>query len=132
MRRLYQLILYAHPRGFRERFGAEMICVFDDAVQTEGGLRLVADGMRSLLRQRVLRIPLAGTIMQKPADDANVSGSFLVGHHPERLKNISRYFRCCHFLQSLHCWLRFNRGRAHAFDAASTNLCKRNQTVASS
>lgn len=61
MRRLYQLILWAHPPAFRERFGAEMLCLFDDAVLREGELRLVVDGTVSLVRQQAfsLYMPLS-------------------------------------------------------------------------
>lgn len=55
MRRfLYHALIALHPPRFRERFGDEMLCVFDEA----GGdrtVRLFADGVLSLLRQWLLR-----------------------------------------------------------------------------
>lgn len=55
MRRfLYRALIALHPPRFRERFGDEMLCVFDEA----GGDRTVglfADGVLSLLRQWLLR-----------------------------------------------------------------------------
>ena len=55
MRRfLYRALIALHPPRFRERFGDEMMCVFDEA----GGdrtARLFADGVLSLARQWLLR-----------------------------------------------------------------------------
>jgi hypothetical protein len=66
-----------------------MLCVFDDAIQTEGAFRLVVDGAASLLRQRVFRLQLAERTTQKPAACPDIFGSFLVAPQPGRLK-ISR------------------------------------------
>jgi hypothetical protein len=55
MRRfLYRALIALHPPCFRERFGDEMMCVFDEAGR-ERTVRLFADGALSLLRQRLLR-----------------------------------------------------------------------------
>lgn len=53
MRSLYKWLLQMHPKSFRERFGEEMLCTFDDGRATEGALRLMLDGFVSLLRQWV-------------------------------------------------------------------------------
>jgi pimeloyl-ACP methyl ester carboxylesterase len=55
MRRLYRWIVGAHPQAFRQRFENEMLCVFDEALTTEGAFRLIFDGIMSLLRQRLFR-----------------------------------------------------------------------------
>lgn len=55
LRLLYLRLLQLHPACFRERFGHEMMSIFD---HTEGGIaraRLVADGLVSLTRQWMLR-----------------------------------------------------------------------------
>ena len=55
MRRfLYCALIALHPPRFRERFGDEMMCVFDEAGR-KGTVRLFADGVLSLLRQWLLR-----------------------------------------------------------------------------
>lgn len=55
MRNVYRWILAAHSRAFPERFEEEMLCVFEEALGTEGGLPLMMDGIISLLRQRIFR-----------------------------------------------------------------------------
>src|SRR5437870_3071693 len=55
MRRVYKLLLQMHPKAFRERFGAEMLCIFEDGVETEGAFGMLLDGIVSLLRQRIFR-----------------------------------------------------------------------------
>jgi uncharacterized membrane protein len=50
-RLLYRLLLRLHPPRFRERFSAEMLCVFDELAAERGGLSLLADAMGSLGRQ---------------------------------------------------------------------------------
>ncbi len=47
---LYQCLIRLHPREFRERFGDEMLCIFDEAFP-HGGSLFVADGFASLARQ---------------------------------------------------------------------------------
>lgn len=51
----YSLLLRMHPAAFRERFGDEMLQVFDDAFESRGWVWLLADVAASLGRQRVLR-----------------------------------------------------------------------------
>jgi len=54
MRWIYILLLRLHPRPFRQRFGDEMLGIFD---QSSEKISLMADGFLSLLRQRTLRQP---------------------------------------------------------------------------
>ncbi|HKQ86519.1 MAG TPA: hypothetical protein VJS43_07065 [Candidatus Acidoferrales bacterium] len=51
---IYCCLIRLHPREFRERFGDEMLCVFDEA-QHAGEATFLADGVGSLARQWVLR-----------------------------------------------------------------------------
>ena len=50
----YRCLIRLHPRAFRERFGDEMLSVFDDAGHLAGAAFL-ADGLGSLARQWILR-----------------------------------------------------------------------------
>jgi hypothetical protein len=52
--RLYRGLVGLHPRAFRERFGAEMLCVYDEADRGERR-HLLTDGIVSLARQWVAR-----------------------------------------------------------------------------
>jgi hypothetical protein len=52
--RLYRWLVCLHPPAFRERFGEEMLCVYDDAEPGERP-RLLTDGVLSLARQWVAR-----------------------------------------------------------------------------
>lgn len=54
-RYLYRCLLGLHPFAFREQFGAEMLCIYDDASPAGGALLLLADAFQSLVRQWVLR-----------------------------------------------------------------------------
>jgi hypothetical protein len=51
--RLYRWLVRLHPPKFRERFGAEMLCVYDEADSGERP-HLVVDGLVSLVRQWVV------------------------------------------------------------------------------
>lgn len=51
----YRSVVRLHPRVFRDQFGEGMLWIFEDAAKTHGALRLLGDGMFSLLRQWVLR-----------------------------------------------------------------------------
>ena len=55
VRSLYILLLRLHPLLFRERFGEEMITVFDETARTSSGVPLLVDAALSVWRQRVLR-----------------------------------------------------------------------------
>jgi len=52
--RFYRWLVRLHPSSFRERFGAQMLCVYDEAGRGERP-RLLADGVASLVRQWVAR-----------------------------------------------------------------------------
>jgi len=54
MRSLYHALIELHPARFRDRFGDEMLCVFDEAGRDRAP-RLFADAVLSLLRQWLLR-----------------------------------------------------------------------------
>jgi hypothetical protein len=49
-RMTYRLILRVHPGPFRERFGKEMLWIFDEECQGGAG-RLLVDGALSAVRQ---------------------------------------------------------------------------------
>ncbi len=51
-RRLYILLLRLHPKAFRQRFGDEMLGIFDQSAQKRS---LLADGFVSYFRQWMLR-----------------------------------------------------------------------------
>jgi hypothetical protein len=51
-RRLYILLIRLHPRAFRQRFGEEMLGIFDQSAQKSS---LLADGFVSYFRQWTLR-----------------------------------------------------------------------------
>jgi hypothetical protein len=48
----YRLVVRMHPRMFRERFGEEMVWIFDEERRRGGGARVFFDGVVSLARQR--------------------------------------------------------------------------------
>src|ERR1700732_3276345 len=50
----YRCVVRLHPRVFREQFGHEMTWIFEEATETHGALRLLGDGVVSLIRQWVL------------------------------------------------------------------------------
>jgi len=50
---LYRCLIRLHPRAFRERFGDEMLCIFDEGLPLGCGL-FIADGFASLARQWLL------------------------------------------------------------------------------
>lgn len=55
LRRLYRCALRLHPRGFRRRFGDEMLSIFDHEQAGLAAFRLLLDGLVSLTRQWTLR-----------------------------------------------------------------------------
>jgi hypothetical protein len=55
LRPLYRCVLRLHPSGFRTRFADEMLSIFDHASGNAATVRLLADGLISLLRQWALR-----------------------------------------------------------------------------
>jgi hypothetical protein len=69
---LYRILVHSHPRQFREQFGDEMLSIFEE-VAPESSTALIADGVSSLLRQRIARSNL-----WKMACGAAIS-AFLIG-----------------------------------------------------
>jgi hypothetical protein len=51
---LYRFLICLHPREFRERFGEQMLCVFDEGGEP-GAATCLLDGCVSLARQWLLR-----------------------------------------------------------------------------
>jgi hypothetical protein len=51
--RAYRLILRIHPPCFVERFGDEMLWIFEEERQRGATLRLLFDGILSVVRQRL-------------------------------------------------------------------------------
>jgi hypothetical protein len=74
IRVVYRLLICLHPRAFRERFGDEMLSVFDEGGQP-GGAAYVLDGCSSLARQWLLRSGL-----WRWAVGAGVTALLIVGY----------------------------------------------------
>lgn len=53
-RLLYRCLILLHPSWFKDQFGDEMLCIFDESPQRET-LPLLGDGLVSLIRQWLLR-----------------------------------------------------------------------------
>ncbi|HWR51234.1 MAG TPA: hypothetical protein VN428_09015 [Bryobacteraceae bacterium] len=66
IRLLYVGLIRLHPRQFRSRHGEEMLSAFDDAALdgSAGRLRLLGDGLASLVRQWMLRPAAQGAVAQ--------------------------------------------------------------------
>ncbi len=58
MRTLYPLLVRLHPLAFRERFGPEMLLIFEEAGNGWGSGSLLVDATVSLLRQWLIRSDL--------------------------------------------------------------------------
>jgi hypothetical protein len=59
LRRIYNKLIDLHPRRFRERFGEQMLSIFDEAANRRSGARLLVDGLVSAIRQWVMPPSLA-------------------------------------------------------------------------
>jgi len=55
LRHLYRCALRLHPPGFRQRFGEELLSIFDKAEGRLAAFRLVLDAVGSLSRQWLFR-----------------------------------------------------------------------------
>jgi len=55
LRSLYRCALRLHPPGFRKRFADEMLSIFDASAGKPAAVKLLADGLMSLMRQWTLR-----------------------------------------------------------------------------
>lgn len=64
-RRIYIWLLWLHPAIFRQRFGDEMLAIFD---QSADKTALLADGLLSLARQRARRKPALAFTSTTAAD----------------------------------------------------------------
>lgn len=64
LRLVYRAILRLHPVGFRAEFGDEMLWIFDEESRRGAALRLLVDGLRSILvqnlRPRLQQVEIAG------------------------------------------------------------------------
>jgi hypothetical protein len=70
----YRCLVRLHPRAFRERFGDEMLCVFDETAPA-GAAALFVDACVSLARQWLLRSGL-----WRWAVGAGVTALLIVGY----------------------------------------------------
>lgn len=71
MRRFYILLLRLHPRTFRQRFGDEMLAIFDESPTKSS---LLSDALRSLFRQWALRPRVASFSQASFSRTAAVDG----------------------------------------------------------
>ena len=55
LRSLYVWLLQLHPAAFRQRFGEEMLEIFENAAGLRASVLLLVDGLMSLMRQWALR-----------------------------------------------------------------------------
>src|SRR6202035_3138940 len=55
LRFAYRWLLRLHPRYFRQRFAEEMLWIFDEAEGNLEAVKLLTDGVVSLVRQWTLR-----------------------------------------------------------------------------
>jgi hypothetical protein len=55
MRSFYRFVLRLHPPDFRERFGDEMLSIFDEAADSFGARAFLVDACISLARQWLAR-----------------------------------------------------------------------------
>jgi Beta-lactamase len=86
---VYQCVVKLHPRIFRVQFGEEMMWIFEEAAATHGPLRLLGDGVISLIRQWILR-PRPSSVALAETASATSRGAGLfswehIGASPSRL-----------------------------------------------
>jgi hypothetical protein len=67
LRSIYSSVLRLHPPFFRQRFAQEMLAIFDAEERSLSRIRLLADGILSLLRQWLLRPEFWTEPAQQPA-----------------------------------------------------------------
>lgn len=77
-RSLYRGLLRLHPEPFRRRYGEEMLWIFDDAEGPAPRLRLLADCILSLGRQRALRSAHWGETVTPPRSADGTPSFYLV------------------------------------------------------
>jgi CubicO group peptidase (beta-lactamase class C family) len=82
-------VVRLHPRIFREQFGEEMMWIFEEATETHGALRLLGDGVISLMRQWIFRPRPSSVAVAEGASVAlHEAGLFAwehIGGSPSRL-----------------------------------------------
>jgi len=74
-------VVRLHPGMFREQFGEEMVGICEDATETHGALRLLCDGMISLIRQRLLRPGATRFALAEPASSLSHEVGFFAWEH---------------------------------------------------
>jgi hypothetical protein len=74
LRRIYRCVLGLHPRGFRRRFGDEILSIFDQAKGNLPAFRLLTDSILSLIRQWTLRPEFWHEKVGAPAQQAAFDG----------------------------------------------------------
>jgi hypothetical protein len=84
LRTLYRCVLRLHPSGFRKRFEAEILSIFDHTSEGWATARLLADGLLSFLRQWTLRPEFwhECATAQQPASDGIPSFCTLAPFRP--------------------------------------------------
>ena len=68
LRTVYILLLDLHPGHFRQRFGAEMLNIFEDASGFHQPILLIGDGLLSLVRQWIFRSEFRRPLETQPVD----------------------------------------------------------------
>jgi CubicO group peptidase (beta-lactamase class C family) len=85
----YRCVVRMHPHIFREQFGEEMMWIFEEATETHGALRLLGDGVLSLVRQWVLCPRASSVVVAEAASAALQEPGFFAWNHigtsPSRL-----------------------------------------------
>lgn len=76
LRYLYRCAIRLHPFSFRERFGDEMLYIFDQQRSTLAAFGLVLDSFLSLLRQSTIRPPLGISLPTNSVVQRTQNGSF--------------------------------------------------------
>jgi CubicO group peptidase (beta-lactamase class C family) len=74
-------VVRLHPRIFREQFGEEMMWIFEEATETHGALRLLVDGVISLMRQWILRPRPSSVVVAEAASAALHEGGLFAWEH---------------------------------------------------
>lgn len=81
---IYSRLLRLHPHRFRQRFGDEMMAIFDDTHGTHARLILLVDALVSVLRQSTLR----SEFWQEPAPSVIDAGPMFYSLEPFKPRRI--------------------------------------------
>ena len=76
LRSLYRCVLQLHPPGFRKRFADEMLSIFDASAGKPPAVKLLADGLMSLMRQWTLRPEFWNNLSPSPQPSPDGIPSF--------------------------------------------------------